>query len=243
MTFDSASAVRRTSKRPYEARSTIALSFGSLPGGPGASGHRTRRDRRPTRYRLPARAVTTATSRRAASARTSSRSGLGASTPESTTVATAKPPHHVRCAADMIELRMGQDDRGERPQPARSQLSGDVCLGRPLVDENRSLGDLQQDRVALPDVEKRDAEPRRRLPGGWRRERQPTRRDTDGHDHAQGENATSVASANPAPDSTGHEQSTDQPDRHRETRPRRTATTRTHGRTSRSRPRTSRPAS
>ena len=46
------------------------------------------------------------------------------------------------------------------PMPA--QLAGDAGLGRALVDEQRSPRRLQQDAVALPDVEERDAQPVRR---------------------------------------------------------------------------------
>ena len=78
-----------------------------------------------------------------------------------------EPAEHAGGAADVIALRMGEDERRQPSDAEAGELSGDVRLGRPLVDEHVALGDLQQDRIALADVERRDAEARRR----WRRRR------------------------------------------------------------------------
>ena len=80
-----------------------------------------------------------------------------------------EPAEHGLSAADVVALRVREHERGEPPDAEAAKLLGDVRLRRPLVDEDRALGHLEQDRVALPDVEERDPEARRR--------RQPSRRD------------------------------------------------------------------
>ena len=65
-------------------------------------------------------------------------------------------------------MRVGDHERGERVQPHAPQLAIDARFGRPGVDEHRALRRLEEDPVALPDVEERDAEARRRRPRrGW----------------------------------------------------------------------------
>ena len=76
-------------------------------------------------------------------------------------------------APDMIAVGMRDDDRRERVQPHASQLALDMCLGWTAVDQHRPLGRLEQDAVALPDVEERDAETRGRRPRRRRMERPP----------------------------------------------------------------------
>jgi len=72
---------------------------------------------------------------------------------------------HVCGAADVIALRMCQDERDQALHAEALELSGDVSLGRALVDENRTLGNLEQDPVSLADVEHRDPEPVRERRG------------------------------------------------------------------------------
>ena len=54
---------------------------------------------------------------------------------------------------------------GQTADAELPQLPRDVGLGRPLVDEQRSFGHLQQDRVTLPDVEERHPQAGRRRQG------------------------------------------------------------------------------
>ena len=66
-------------------------------------------------------------------------------------------------AADVVALGMRQDEGREPPHPEVAQLPLHSSLRRTLVDEQCSLRHLQQDGVALADVEEGDAEP------AWRR--------------------------------------------------------------------------
>ena len=63
---------------------------------------------------------------------------------------------HVGGAADVVALRMGEDERCKAFDAESFELAGDVRLRRALVDEDGALRDLQQDRVALADVEHGD---------------------------------------------------------------------------------------
>ena len=81
-----------------------------------------------------------------------------------------EPADHVRGASDVVALRMRQDERRQRADPHAQELLRRVALGRALVDEHPRARRLEQDRVALPDVEERDAQPGRRLPDGLRHE-------------------------------------------------------------------------
>src|SRR4029453_3504246 len=76
LTSDSASAVNSASVWPYEATSTIAWLFGSSPGEPGPSGHRTRIRSWPILNPSPARATTILTPCPRAAARAARSSGL-----------------------------------------------------------------------------------------------------------------------------------------------------------------------
>ena len=73
-----------------------------------------------------------------------------------------EPPQDVLGAADVVALRVREHERGEPPDAEAAQLARDVRLRRPLVDEHRALGHLEQDRVALADVEEGDPQPGRR---------------------------------------------------------------------------------
>ena len=62
---------------------------------------------------------------------------------------------HVEEAAGVVELVVGDDDRGERIDPAARKRSGDARAGRAAVDQDRRRPRrLEQDRVALADVER-----------------------------------------------------------------------------------------
>ena len=73
-------------------------------------------------------------------------------------------PQDGRRAADVVAVPVRDDERGEPWRPMPPELPVDVCLGRPGVDEHRALRRLEQDCVALADVEERDAQPCRRRP-------------------------------------------------------------------------------
>jgi hypothetical protein len=59
-------------------------------------------------------------------------------------------------------VRVSEDDRSQPPDAEAAELGGDVRLGRPFVDEDVPFRHLQEDRVSLPHVERRDPEPVRR---------------------------------------------------------------------------------
>ena len=73
-------------------------------------------------------------------------------------------PQDGRRAADVIAVRVRDHDRGERVEPHPPQLPVDARLGRAGIDEHRALRRLEQDPVALADVEERDPQPGRRRP-------------------------------------------------------------------------------
>ncbi len=110
----------------------------------------------------PARAIATRTPRRRASATASSRYGLRRAETRIEDEPDVEPADHVARAADVVALRVREDEQREPAQPAPAELLGRPTLRRPLVDEHRRPGRLHEDRVALPDVERRDAKPRRR---------------------------------------------------------------------------------
>ena len=56
-------------------------------------------------------------------------------------------------ATHVVAMRMGDDDDRQPGDAERPQLVSDLGLGRALVHEHRTLRHLQQDGVALPDVE------------------------------------------------------------------------------------------
>ena len=71
-------------------------------------------------------------------------------------------PQDVLRPADVIALRMREDDHRQARHSQPPELTGDVRFGRALVDEHRSARDLDQRAVALTDVQERDPQPRRR---------------------------------------------------------------------------------
>ena len=67
-------------------------------------------------------------------------------------------------AADVVTLRVRENERRERANTHPGELFRDVRLRRALIDENAGSRRLEQDRVALADVEERHAEARGRVP-------------------------------------------------------------------------------
>ena len=98
-----------------------------------------------------------------------------------------EPANDVRSAPDVVALGVGEDERGERADAHVFELPRGVALGWALVDENARTGRLEQNRVALTDVEERDSKTRRRLsrrpgtrqPGRAENERRTAQRDCD----------------------------------------------------------------
>ena len=80
----------------------------------------------------------------------------------SSTRSTPMRAEHRLRAADVVALRVREDERRQPADAEVSELLRDLRLGRPLVDEDRALRNLEQDRVALTDVEERDPEAGRR---------------------------------------------------------------------------------
>jgi hypothetical protein len=82
-----------------------------------------------------------------------------------------EPPYHLGRAADVVALRVRQHDGRQRAHSEPPELSRDVRLGRPLVDEQDGPGRLDEHGIALPDVEERDPEAVGRSPGRRRPKR------------------------------------------------------------------------
>jgi hypothetical protein len=68
----------------------------------------------------------------------------------------AQAAQDPRGAADVVALRVGEDDRGEAANAETAQLTCHVRLRRALVDQDVPFRDLQEDRVALPDIQRSD---------------------------------------------------------------------------------------
>ena len=73
-------------------------------------------------------------------------------------------------AADVVALRVGEDERRQASNAERLQLLPDVALRRALVDEDGSLRNLHENGVTLADVEERDPQPGRRRQGRRRQQ-------------------------------------------------------------------------
>ncbi len=69
-------------------------------------------------------------------------------------ITSAAPPMWSRCG--WVSTSAAQPAYAEL-----AELAFDTRLGRALVDEDRSLRHLDEDRVALADIEERDPQPRR----------------------------------------------------------------------------------
>jgi hypothetical protein len=82
-------------------------------------------------------------------------------------------PDHVGRSAHVVASGVREDECGERAHAPSAQLTCHARLGRSLVDEDAALRHLEQDAVALADVEERDAQPGGRLPGIRRAQRPP----------------------------------------------------------------------
>jgi hypothetical protein len=104
---------------------------------------------------------------------------------------------HAGGAADVVPLRVRQHEEREPADAEPAELGGDVRLRRPLVDEHGAFAHLQQDRVALADVEERDPQAAGRRRG--RRGKPPARR----HERDGGEEQREVP---PLPATGAHEQ-------------------------------------
>ena len=79
----------------------------------------------------------------------------------------------------MVALRVSEHEGGQTADAEVAQLPRDLGLGRTLVDEHGPFRHLDEDRIALADVEEGETEAgRRRQPAG--REQLPD--DESGHD-------------------------------------------------------------
>lgn len=103
----------------------------------------------------------------------------------------AEPADDLGGAADVVPVRMRQDDRGERADPQPPQLRRDAGLRRSGVDEDRPLPDLEQLGVPLPHVEERHAQTRRRRPRRARAGDGPRERDRPSGEHGDEDAAPS----------------------------------------------------
>ncbi len=68
---------------------------------------------------------------------------------------------NVGCATDVVPLRMREHEQRQLADAEAAELPSHVRLGWALVDEQRASRNLDERRVALADVEKRHAQPRR----------------------------------------------------------------------------------
>ena len=91
--------------------------------------------------------------------------------------ATRSAANDVGRAADVVALRVREYERRERADAHAGELPRDVCLRRALIDEDAGSRRLEQDRVALADVEERHAQARWRIPRRRRTSRDPGGRD------------------------------------------------------------------
>ena len=106
---------------------------------------------------------------------------------------------HGGCAAVVVGLWMGDDERVEPADARDLELAGDAGAGGPGVDEDRVAAGLQQRRVALADVQRGHAEGavgRRRERA--RREQRGAERRGDGDQDGGGEQGAAAAAARAA---------------------------------------------
>jgi hypothetical protein len=117
-------------------------------------------------------------------------------------------PDDVGGPADMVTLRMRQNERCEAPDAEPSQARSHVGLRWALVDQQRALRDLDQDRIALAHVEKRDPQAL-----GWRkaplRPERPARPD-ERHDERRSDDARPEPRGRPYEDRGEDRQPADQ---------------------------------
>jgi hypothetical protein len=95
-----------------------------------------------------------------------------------------------RGAADVIAMRMGDDDHRQPPDPEAFELRGDIGLRRAFVHQHGSRPGLEQDSVSLPDIQHHDAKAGRRR-RGMRRLQPPADEDDDQHRREHGGAPTS----------------------------------------------------
>ena len=86
----------------------------------------------------------------------------------------------------MIAMGVSDHEGGERVETQAPQLPIDSCLGRSRIDEQRTLRRLEQDPVALADVEQRDAQSCRWRPGRSRMQGPPAER-SERHERESGD--------------------------------------------------------
>ena len=125
---------------------TIGSRFGSSVGVPGRSGQSTRScsASEPEGVAGPRLGDLDATLGRGGERR----SLVGARRRESRVedALDADAAQHGLRAADVVALRVGEHDRSQPPDAEVAELLRDLRLGRALVDEDRALGNLEQDR-------------------------------------------------------------------------------------------------
>src|SRR5215211_1177229 len=96
-----------------------------------------------------------------------------------------QPVEDARGPADVVALRVREDDCGQPADAQAAQLAGDVRLRPALVDEDVSLGHLEQGRVSLPDVEGGDPQAVRRRRRWRMRPERPNRRNGRHGEHTE----------------------------------------------------------
>ena len=154
----SASAVSSIEKRRQRATMTSARRFGSSPAcGARRAGSGAARARRGEG--LPDRSSLPAASSRAAPRPPPRRQAGGDPARRRASRSTGHRAGSFRDPARVVGLVMRDDEGAERADAGGPQHRGDAVVRRPGVDQDRcGAGRLQQDRVALADVEDRDAQ-------------------------------------------------------------------------------------
>ena len=121
-----------------------------LVGRAGVVGpeHRSAKPPEPVRA-ARARAGTSGTAARVRSAASARSSGPYPGLERVDHRADRERPQHRRNSADMVAMRVRDDDRRERAQPQPPELTIDMRLRWTRIDEERALGRLEQDPVSL----------------------------------------------------------------------------------------------
>ena len=79
-------------------------------------------------------------------------------------LADVESAQHVRRTSHVVALWMGEHERRERPDAHVDELRCGIAFRWALIDENAGTRCLEQDGVALPDIEEGDAKARRWSP-------------------------------------------------------------------------------
>lgn len=85
-------------------------------------------------------------------------------------------PHPVEDggqATDVVGVRVAEDDEVQPPDPPSTEPAGDLVLVRPAVDQDACPAALDQQRVALPNVDGGDGQRRRRGAGDGHQQGRP----------------------------------------------------------------------